>query len=74
MKQKEIVIENKTIFKWWFIYLLLGGIAGTAAGVLLGIFGGFVGMNELIMLLISIPILSFINFIIFRWSIKKMLV
>ena len=75
-----ISMEIKKILLWWFLYNVLGTLAGVGIGLVGGFFGGFfaaildspAGFEGLLMIVIIICALI-ANFFIFKWSINKII-
>jgi len=73
-------MENKKVLLWWFLYNLLGALAGAGIGLVGGFFGGFfaailgspAGFEILMMITIVIGALIS-NFFVFKWEVGKIL-
>jgi len=73
-------MENKKVLLWWFLYNLLGALAGAGIGLVGGFFGGFfaailgspAGFEILMMITIVIGALIS-NFFVFKWAVGKIL-
>jgi len=62
-------MKNSTVLLWWFLYQLVGILAGAGVGLIAGI----VGMSEIFaMLFITIGALT-ANFFVYKWSVKKII-
>ena len=59
------------LFKWWFMYALVSSLATFGAVLMSGLTTGITGLPELVMIILFVPILIYINFSAYRWSVKK---
>ena len=75
-------MKNSTVLLWWFMYILVGilagmggGIAGTAAlGIVIGMIGGIPEpLAGIIGSVILLPFLIFVNFLVYKWSVQKII-
>jgi len=64
-------MKNSTVLLWWFLYMLVGAVAGFGGSFVLGIVLGMIGVPELLAMVIILPIMIFINFLVFKWSVSK---
>lgn len=73
-------MENKKVLLWWFLYNLVGALAGAGVGFIGGFIGGIIsvtlgdpeGFEALI--LVSVIIGALIcNFFVFKWAVGKIL-
>jgi hypothetical protein len=74
------MIETKKILLWWFLYNIVGTLAGAGVGLVGGFVGGFfaaiLGLPEgfEILMMIAIVIGALIsNFFVFKWAVGKIL-
>ena len=73
-------METKKVLLWWFLYNIVGALAGAGIGLVGGFFGGFfaailgspAGFEGLLMIAIIIGALI-ANFFIFKWTVRKIL-
>jgi|GEM_PF-2298621 len=66
-------MKNSTLFKWWFMYALVSFLATFGAAFVFGFFAGMTGLPELVMIILLVPILIYINFSAYSWSVRKAL-
>ena len=66
-------MKNSTVLLWWFLYMLVGAVAGFGGSFVAGIVLGMVGVSELVSMVILIPLLIYINFVVYRWSVNKII-
>ena len=66
-------MKNSTVLLWWFLYMLVGTVAAFGVSFVAGIVLGMVGVSELVAMVILIPLLIYINFVVFRWSVGKII-
>ena len=66
-------MKNSTVLLWWFLYMLVGSVAAFGVSFVAGIVLGMVGVSELVAMVILIPLLIYINFVVFRWSVGKII-
>ena len=64
-------MKNSTVLLWWFLYMLVGAVAGFGGSFVLGIVLGMIGVPELLAMVIILPLMIFINFLVFKWSVSK---
>ena len=64
-------MKNSTVLLWWFLYMLVGAVAGFGGSFVLGIVLGMIGVPELLAMVIIIPLMIYINFVVYRWSVNK---
>ena len=73
-------METKKILLWWFLYNIVGTLAGAGVGLVGGFFGGFFaailglpeGFEVLMMIFIVIGALI-CNFFVFKWAVRKII-
>lgn len=53
--------------------MLIGAVAAFGVSLVAGIVLGMVGVSELVAMVILIPLLIYINFVVFRWSVGKII-
>jgi len=66
-------MKNSTVLLWWFLYMLVGAVAGFGGSFVAGIVLGMIGVSELLAMVILLPLLIYINFVVFRWSVGKII-
>ena len=66
-------MKNSTVLLWWFLYMLVGAVAGFGGSFVAGIVLGMIGVPELLAMVIIIPLMIYINFIVFKWSVGKII-
>jgi len=66
-------MKNSTVLLWWFLYMLVGAVAAFGVSFVAGIVLGMVGVPELVAMVILIPLLIYINFVVYRWSVSKII-
>ena len=66
-------MKNSTVLLWWFLYMLVGAVAGFGGSFVAGIVLGMIGVPELLAMVIIIPLMIYINFVVYRWSVKKIM-
>ena len=66
-------MKNSTVLLWWFLYMVVGTLAAMGGGFVFGLVSGMLSLPELPMMVIMFPILFYINFIVYRWSVKKLI-
>lgn len=71
---------TKKILLWWFLYNVVGTLAGAGVGLVGGFVGGFfaaiLGAPEGFEALIMIPIIIgalISNFFVFKWAVNKII-
>ena len=71
---------TKKILLWWFLYNVVGTLAGAGVGLVGGFIGGFfaailgapAGFEALIMIpIIIVALIS--NFFVFKWAVNKII-
>lgn len=73
-------METKKVLLWWFLYNIVGTLAGAGVGLVGGFFGGFFaailglpeGFEVVMMILIVIGALI-CNFFVFKWAVGKII-
>jgi len=53
--------------------MLVGAVAGFGGSFVAGIVLGMIGVSELLAMVILLPLLIYINFVVFRWSVGKII-
>jgi hypothetical protein len=53
--------------------MLVGAVAGFGGSFVAGIVLGMIGVPELLAMVIIIPLMIYINFVVFRWSVGKII-
>ena len=66
-------MKNSTVLLWWFLYMLVGAVAGFGGSFVAGIVLGMIGVPELLAMVIILPLVIYINFVVYRWSVKKIM-
>ena len=66
-------MKNSTVLLWWFLYMLVGTLAAMGGGFVFGLISGILGLPELPMMVILFPLLFYINFVVYRWSVNKII-
>lgn len=51
--------------------MVVGTLAAMGGGFVFGLVAGMLSLPELPMMVILFPVLFYINFIVYRWSVKK---
>jgi hypothetical protein len=71
---------NKKVLLWWFLYNIVGALAGAGVGFIGGLIGGvmsvILGDPEGFEILIMVPIVIgalISNFFVFKWAVGKIL-
>lgn len=64
-------MKNSIVLLWWFLYMVVGTLAAMGGGFVFGLVAGMLALPELPMMVILFPVLFYINFIVYRWSVKK---
>ena len=64
-------MKNSTVLLWWFLYMLVGAVAGFGGSFVAGIVLGMIGVPELVAMVIILPLMIYINFVVYRWSVNK---
>ena len=70
---EERFMKNSTVLLWWFLYMLVGAVAGFGASFVSALVLGMIGVPELLAMVIIIPLMIYINFVVFRWSVGKII-
>ena len=71
-------METKKVLLWWFLYNVVGTLAGASVGLVGGFIGGFFaailglpeGFEALMMIFIIVGALIS-NFFVFKWAVAK---
>ena len=66
-------MKNSTVLLWWFLYMLVGAVAAFGGSFVAGIVLGMIGVPELLAMVIILPLMIFINFLVFKWSVSKII-
>lgn len=73
-------METKKVLLWWFLYNIVGTLAGAGVGLVGGFFGGFfaaiLGLPEGFEVVMMIPIVAgalICNFFVFKWAVGKII-
>ena len=66
-------MKNSTVLLWWFLYMLVGAVAGFGGSFVAGIVLGMIGVPELLAMVIILPLMIYINFVVYRWSVNKII-
>ena len=66
-------MKNSTVLLWWFLYMLVGAVVGFGASFVSALVLGMIGVSELLAMVIIIPLMIYINFVVFRWSVGKII-
>ncbi|MDB4665023.1 hypothetical protein OAE97_01600 [Verrucomicrobia bacterium] len=73
-------MENKKVLLWWFLYNLVGALAGAGVGFIGGLIGGIISVTlgdpEGFEALILVPVIIgalICNFFVFKWAVGKIL-
>jgi len=53
--------------------MLVGAAAGFGGSFVAGIVLGMIGVPELLAMVIILPLMIFINFLVFKWSVSKII-
>ena len=53
--------------------MVVGILAGMAGGFVFGLIAGLFALPELPMMVIMFPVLFYINFVVYRWSVNKII-
>ena len=64
-------MKTSTVLLWWFLYMVVGTLAAMVGGFVFGFVAGILSLPELPMMVILFPVLFYINFIVYRWSVNK---
>jgi len=64
-------MKNSTVLLWWFLYMLVGAVAGFGGSFVAALVLGMIGVPELLAMVIIIPLMIYINFVVYRWSVNK---
>jgi len=66
-------MKNSTILLWWLLYMLVGAVAGFGGSFVAALVLGMIGVSELLAMVIIIPLMIYINFVVYRWSVNKII-
>ncbi len=73
-------METKKVLLWWFLYNIVGTLAGAGVGLVGGFIGGFfagmLGAPEGFQVLILAPVVIgalICNFFVFKWAVGKII-
>ena len=73
-------MENKKVLLWWFLYNLVGALAGAGVGFIGSLIGGIISVTlgdpEGFEALILVPVIIgalICNFFVFKWAVGKIL-
>jgi hypothetical protein len=66
-------MKNSTVLLWWFLYQLVGILAAMGIGFVSALVLGMIGVPELLAMVIILPLMIFINFLVFKWSVSKII-
>ena len=66
-------MKNSTVLLWWFLYMLVGAVAGFGGSFVSALVLGMIGVPELLAMVIILPLMAFINFLVFKWSVSKII-
>jgi hypothetical protein len=66
-------MKNSTVLLWWFLYMLVGAVAGFGGSFVAGIVLGMIGVPELVAMVIILPLMIYINFVVYRWTVGKII-
>ena len=66
-------MKNSTVLLWWFLYMLVGAVAAFGGSFVAGIVLGMIGVPELLAMVIILPLMIYINFVVYRWSVSKII-
>ena len=53
--------------------MLVGAVAGFGGSFVAGIVLGMIGVPELVAMVIILPLMIYINFVVYRWSVNKII-
>ena len=53
--------------------MVVGILAGMVGGFVFGLIAGLFALPELPMMVIMFPVLFYINFVVYRWSVNKII-
>ena len=53
--------------------MLVGAVAGFGGTFVAGLVLGMIGVPELLAMVIILPLMIFINFLVFKWSVSKII-
>jgi hypothetical protein len=51
--------------------MLVGAVAGFGSSFVAALVLGMIGVPELLAMVIILPLVIYINFVVYRWSVKK---
>ena len=66
-------MKNSTVLLWWFLYMLVGAVAGFGGSFVSALVLGMIGVPELLAMVIILPLMIYINFVVYRWSVNKII-
>ena len=66
-------MKNSTVLLWWFLYMLVGAVAGFGGSFVAALVLGMIGVPELLAMVIILPLMIFINFVVYRWTVGKII-
>lgn len=73
-------METKKVLLWWFLYNIVGTLAGAGVGLVGGFFGGFfaaiLGLPEgfeVVMMILIVIVALISNFFVFKWAVRKII-
>ena len=73
-------METKKVLLWWFLYNIVGALAGGGVGFIGGLIGGIIaaisGAPEGFEALILVPVIIgalICNFFVFKWAVGKII-
>jgi len=53
--------------------MLVGAVAGFGGSFVAGLVLGMIGVPELLAMVIILPLMIYINFVVYRWSVSKII-
>ena len=66
-------MKNSIVLLWWFLYMLVGAVAGFGGSFVSALVLGMIGVPELLAMVIILPLMIYINFVVYRWSVNKII-
>ena len=66
-------MKNSTVLLWWFLYMLVGAVAGFGGSFVAALVLGMIGVPELLAMVIILPLMIYINFVVYRWTVGKII-
>jgi hypothetical protein len=66
-------MKNSTVLLWWFLYMLVGAVAGFGGSFVSALVLGMIGVSELLAMVIILPLMIYINFVVYRWTVSKII-